>query len=61
MLKQADPDIIDIIQFGSSVYAPDLARDIDFLITTQSQKDDDLYLDAFDDLDIGVDVIVRIL
>ena len=58
-LKQADPDIIDIIQFGSSVYAPDLARDIDLLITTGSKKDEDLYWDAFDDMDVGVDVIVR--
>ena len=30
-LKKADTDIIDIIQFGSSVYAPDLARDVDLL------------------------------
>ncbi|MFQ5865058.1 MAG: hypothetical protein ACE5IW_07505 [bacterium] len=58
-LKEADPDIVDIIQFGSSVYAPDLARDIDLLITTQSKKDEDLYGDAFDDLEVGVDVIVR--
>ncbi len=58
-LQAADLDIVDIIQFGSSVYAPDLARDVDLLITTRSKKDDDLYWDAFDDLDIGVDVIVR--
>ncbi len=58
-LKEADPDIIDIIQFGSSVYAPDLARDIDLLITTHSKKNEDLYWEAFDDLEVGVDVIVR--
>lgn len=32
-LLQADPDIQGIIQFGSSVYAPDLALDIDLLVT----------------------------
>jgi hypothetical protein len=58
-LKAADADIVDIIQFGSSVYAPDLARDVDLLITTRNKKDEDLYLDAFLELDIGVDVIVR--
>ncbi|NIR50082.1 nucleotidyltransferase domain-containing protein [candidate division KSB1 bacterium] len=58
-LKEADPDIIDIIQFGSSVYAPDLARDIDLLITTHSKKDEDLYWDVFSELDVGVDVLVR--
>lgn len=58
-LGEADSDIIDIIQFGSSVYAPELARDIDLLITTTAIKDEDLYWEAFDDLDIGVDVMVR--
>lgn len=58
-LKETDSDIVDIIQFGSSVYAPDLARDVDLLITTHSSKDEDFYWDAFDDLDIGVDLIIR--
>jgi hypothetical protein len=58
-LKEADSDLIDVIQFGSSVYAPDLARDIDLLVTTRSKKDEDLYWDTFSDLDLGVDVIVR--
>jgi hypothetical protein len=58
-LKEADADLIDVIQFGSSIYAPDLARDIDLLVTTRSKKDEDLYWDAFSDLDLGVDVIVR--
>lgn len=58
-LKEADADLIDVIQFGSSIYAPDLARDIDLLVTTREKKDDDLYWDIFSDLDLGVDVLVR--
>lgn len=58
-LRDADPDIIDIIQFGSSIYAPDLAQDIDLLVTTRSKKNEDLYWDTFSDLGFGVDVIVR--
>ncbi len=58
-LKEADQDLIDVIQFGSSVYAPDLARDIDLLVTTHSKKDEEIYWDIFLDLDIGVDVLVR--
>lgn len=58
-LKKIDPDIVDIILFGSSVYAPDLARDIDLLITTSSKKQENLYWDAFADLDVWVDVMVR--
>ncbi len=58
-LKEADNDLIDVIQFGSSIYAPDLARDIDLLVTTKAKKDEDLYWDIFSDLDLGVDVLVR--
>jgi len=58
-LLRADPDIQDIIQFGSSVYAPDLALDIDLLVTTAAKKDDDVYWDAVADWPVNVDVIVR--
>lgn len=58
-LKEADQDLVDVIQFGSSIYAPDLARDIDLLVTTRAKKDEDLYWDIFSDLDLGVDVLVR--
>jgi hypothetical protein len=58
-LKENDADLINIIQFGSSVYAPDLARDIDLLVTTRSKENEDLYWDTFADLDLGADVIVR--
>ncbi len=59
MLKEADQNLIDVIQFGSSVYAPDLARDIDLLVTTHAKKDEEVYWDIFSGLDIGADVLVR--
>ncbi len=58
-LLRADPDIKDIIQFGSSVYAPDLALDIDLLVTTAAKKDSDVYWDAVADWPVKVDIIVR--
>jgi hypothetical protein len=58
-LKEADADLIDVIQFGSSVYAPELARDIDLLVTTRSKEKEELYWDIFANLDLGVDVILR--
>jgi len=58
-LRKIDADLIDIIQFGSSVYAPDLARDIDLLVTTRTKENEELYWDTFADLDLGADVIVR--
>ena len=33
-LLRADPDIRDIALFGSMAYAPELARDVDVLMTT---------------------------
>lgn len=58
-LLQADPDIQEIVQFGSSVYAPDLALDIDLVVTTAMKKDRDIYWDAVADWPINVDVVVR--
>ena len=58
-LLQADPDIQEIIQFGSSVYAPELALDLDLLVTTAARKDDDVYWDAVADWPVKVDVVVR--
>ena len=37
-LIRADPDILEIFQFGSSTYAPELARDLDLLVITKSKK-----------------------
>ena len=58
-LLHADLDIQEIIQFGSSVYAPDLALDLDLLVTTTAKKDDDAYWDAVADWPLSVDVMVR--
>ena len=58
-LYAADADIRDIVMFGSFVYAPSLARDIDLLITTTKRKDYGVYLDAVADFPIDVDVIAR--
>lgn len=58
-LRRADPDIIEIIQFGSSVYAPDLAMDADVVVTTRAKKDEGVYLDALADWEGHVDLLVR--
>ncbi len=34
-LLEYDPDIVEIIQFGSSVYAPRYSRDVDLLVITR--------------------------
>lgn len=46
LLKEYDPDIVEIIQFGSSVYAPEYARDVDLLVITKKKKEYGTYLDA---------------
>ncbi|MFQ6014251.1 MAG: hypothetical protein ACE5NP_02260 [Anaerolineae bacterium] len=58
-LLRADPDIREIVQFGSSVYAPELALDIDLLVTTALKKDSDVYWDAVAEWPLNVDVLVR--
>jgi hypothetical protein len=45
-LLEADPEIVAIVQFGSSVYAPDLALDLDLLLVTKRKKDSKVYWDA---------------
>jgi hypothetical protein len=45
-LLEADPEIVAIVQFGSSVYAPDLALDLDLLVVTRRKKDNRVYWDA---------------
>lgn len=59
-LLRRDPDIVEIVQFGSSVYASDLARDVDLLVVSKDPKDYDVYLDAIDEVNpsFNVDVIV---
>lgn len=58
-LRAADPDIIEIVQFGSSVYAPRLARDVDLLVLTRAKKDYSVYLDAVADYPKNVDVMLK--
>lgn len=63
LLKKYDPDIVEITQFGSSVYAPQYARDLDLFLITKKKKEYGLYLDAtveiYDELDIpyNIDVV----
>ena len=60
-LTEYDSKIVEIIQFGSSVYAPESAGDLDILVFTEQKKDYSGYLDAVDgsELPYDVDVVVR--
>jgi len=59
-LLKRDPDIVEIVQFGSSIYAPDLSRDVDLLVISKSPKDYNVYLDAVDEVNppFDVDIVV---
>jgi predicted nucleotidyltransferase len=59
-LLNYDPGIVEIVQFGSSVYAPQYARDLDLLVITREEKDYGGYLDCLDALDSPFDVDVVI-
>ena len=54
-----DKDIVEIIQFGSSVYAPEHARDLDLLVITKDKKEYGGYLDCLADLPFDMDVMVK--
>ena len=54
-----DKDIVEIIQFGSSVYAPEHAGDLDLLVITKNKKEYGGYLDCLADLPFDVDVVVK--
>jgi hypothetical protein len=58
-LLQADPHIRDILAFGSAAYAPELARDIDLLVTTANRKRTDLYHEAVAKCPVKVDLLLR--
>lgn len=61
-LRDYDPEIVEIVQFGSSVYIPELARDLDLLVFTREKKGDQFdYLGALNGLDLthDVDMIVH--
>lgn len=59
-LLKHDPEVVEVVQFGSSVYAPDLSRDVDLLVISREPKDYDVYLDAVDEANppFNVDVVV---
>ena len=59
-LLEHDPDIVEVVQFGSSVYAPELSRDVDLLVISEDPKDYGIYLDAVDEVDppFNVDIVV---
>jgi len=64
LIRQVDPDVRDVILIGSAVYAPDLARDYDLVITTRSTRDTrslfERLLDVLNEAaDKPVDVILR--
>jgi len=54
-----DKDIVEIVQFGSSVYAPEHAMDLDLLVITKNKKEYGGYLDCLADLPFDVDVVVK--
>ena len=58
-LRAVDPDIIEIVQFGSSVYAPRLALDVDLLVLTRAEKDYGVYLDAVEGYPKNVDIVPK--
>jgi hypothetical protein len=59
-LRRADPEVVSVVLFGSAVYAPDLARDLDFLVISHNPKEQQRYQDAALQVAQGweVDVIV---
>ncbi len=60
-LVEYDPGIVEIVQFGSSVYAPRYAKDLDLLVITRNKKNYGDYLDLLDELELpfDVDVVVK--
>jgi len=60
-LLATDPNIVAIVLFGSAVYAPDLARDIDLLVISKEPKSWDCYVDAALQAAKGwdVDIVVK--
>jgi hypothetical protein len=58
-LIKYDQDIIEIVQFGSSIYAPKYSRDIDLLVITEKAESNG-YFDIVNpgDAPVNVDIIV---
>jgi len=59
-LLEYDPNVVEIVQFGSSVYAPEYARDVDILVLTRKAKEYEGYLDVaqIEGAPFNVDVVV---
>jgi predicted nucleotidyltransferase len=59
-LIKYDQDIVEIIQFGSSIYAPEYSKDIDLLVITKKAKEYSKYLDIANpkNAPINVDILV---
>jgi hypothetical protein len=59
-LLEYDPDIVEVVQFGSSVYAPEYARDVDILVITRKMKEYNGYLDVLnlEGSPMNIDVLV---
>lgn len=56
-LMRADPDIRAIVQFGSSVYLPEEAEDVDLLVLSGSPKPIGVYLTAVEGFPVPVHVV----
>jgi hypothetical protein len=59
-LLEYDPDIVEVVQFGSSVYASEYAGDVDLLVVTRRVKEYSGYLDvlSLEGSPINIDVLV---
>jgi hypothetical protein len=57
-LLRYDPEVVEVVLFGSSVYAPERAKDVDLLVFTKGEKERLGYWDAVGDFPFGVDVAV---
>jgi len=59
-LIKYDPNIVEIKRFGSSVYAPESAKDVDLLIFTKDKKPYEGYFDVAYEIDasFNIDVLV---
>jgi predicted nucleotidyltransferase len=59
-LLECDEDVVEIIQFGSSVYGPEHSRDIDLFVVTKRVKEYARYLEAVSssDLPVNIDILV---
>lgn len=59
-LVKYDPEIVEIVKFGSAVYAAKFSRDVDLLVITKAKKGYAGYLDVANPeyLEFNVDVVV---